>query len=315
MKTAMPIRAGGLFLDHAGRWQSASVMTDGKTLHEIGEGAVTVGPLIPECEVLGLNAGQGIDLPLDPAEIGRAQGVSVVSDMRQSDMAFGGRGEPLTPFYLHALARYQGEVAPLVFLELGDVSKVTWVDPTIDAPEDPAALVVFEAGPALSVLNRLHATRPDGQFQSGNVEDGALELFLQEPYFRRVAPKWLAADSFENMLSLVYELSDADAEATLCGMIATALLLAGEHFPKRAQKFIVFGGGTSNNYLMNIVKSGLDALVTSADTWGLEANTLNAQTTAFLAVRALNGLPTTAPSTTGVKAVIGGATITHPEIR
>lgn len=312
MKNAKPIQAGGLYLDRAGHWQSATLTTDGRDLLEIGDSVETVSPLIPQCELLGLNAEQGVDMPLDPTGIANDHGVSVVSDLRQSDMAFGGRGGPLTPFYLHALARHMNETAPLVFLELGEIASVTWVDPTVAAPEDPAAILSFEAGPAMSIINRLYNARPDGDFTSGRVEDGALELFLQDPYFRRVAPKWLEADSFENMVSLVYELSDADAEATLCGMIATAILLASEHYAKPPVKCIYSGLASDHSYLINIIKSGLDVPMIPAQGWGLNTSTFRAQTTAYLAARALHGLPTTSPTTTGVRAAIGGATICHP---
>ncbi len=64
--------------------------------------------------------------------------------------------------------------------------------------------------------------------------------------------------------------------------------------------------------LKRMISAGLDAPLTPIEDWEVQPETLNAQSIAFLAVRALNGLPTTAPTTTGVKAAIGGATITRP---
>ena len=312
MKEHKPILAGGLYLGDDGHWQSATLVSDGHTLREIGEAVVSTAPLVPECQLLGLNAGQGIEQPLAATDLANAHAIPVITDLRQSDLAFGGRGGPLSPFYLHALARYAGESAPLVFLDLGSIAKVTWVDPTVAAPDDPAALLAFEAGPALSVLTRASGSARNADGQIGKVEDGALELFLQEPYFRRIAPKWLGGDSFENMLSLVFELSEADAKATLCGMIATSIMLASEHYPKPPAKYIVSGLGSQNNYLMKIIKSGLDVPVVGANDWGLDEKSFHAHATAFLAIRAFYGLATTAPSTTGVRAAIGGAVLSHP---
>jgi len=110
--------------------------------------------------------------------------------------------------------------------------------------------MAFEVGPALDALSALHAQRPEGTFKGGRVVDGALELFLDEPFFRRMPPKWIGAQDFEQMLSLVYELADADAEATLCGMTATAILLATEHFPKLTETIVVYGSGTGHEMLL-----------------------------------------------------------------
>jgi len=44
----------------------------------------------------------------------------------------------------------------------------------------------------------------------------------------------------------------------------------------------------------------------------MEPDSLGAQTTAFLAIRAKLGLPTTGPMTTGVSAAVGGGTQTRP---
>ena len=174
------------------------------------------------------------------------------------------------------------------------------------------AVMAFEVGPALDALSALHAQRPEGTFKGGRVVDGALELFLDEPFFRRMPPKWIGAQDFEQMLSLVYELADADAEATLCGMTATAILLATEHFPKPTEAIVAYGSGTGHEMLMRLTNAGLSQPMKLAQDWGMEPDSLGAQTTAFLAIRAKLGLPTTGPMTTGVSASVGGGTQTRP---
>ncbi|MEM7238715.1 MAG: anhydro-N-acetylmuramic acid kinase, partial [Pseudomonadota bacterium] len=59
----------------------------------------------------------------------------VVHDFRSGDMAAGGEGAPLAPFYHFALARHIGADRPLAFLNIGGVGNVTWVDPARAAPE------------------------------------------------------------------------------------------------------------------------------------------------------------------------------------
>ena len=61
--------------------------------------------------------------------LAREVGVPVVWDFRTADVASGGEGAPLVPFFHFACARRIGAAAPLAFLNLGGVGNVTWVDP------------------------------------------------------------------------------------------------------------------------------------------------------------------------------------------
>ena len=58
----------------------------------------------------------------------------IVWDFRSSDVELGGEGAPLAPFFQHAFARYIKAEGPIVFLNLGGMGNITWVDPAIDAP-------------------------------------------------------------------------------------------------------------------------------------------------------------------------------------
>jgi anhydro-N-acetylmuramic acid kinase len=144
------------------------------------------------------------------------------------------------------------------------------------------------------------------------VEDGALELFLDEAYFRKLPPKSLDRDDFSLMLDLVRELNDADAAATMTGMAATAVMLGMEHCPNPPQAIYVTGGGRHNPVMMRMLAAGLDCPVRPVEDIGLDGDMLEAQAFAYLAVRVAKGLPTSCPSTTGVKAAVAGGTVSRP---
>ena len=61
--------------------------------------------------------------------LARDCGLPVVWDFRTADVASGGEGAPLVPFFHFACARWIGAAAPVAFLNLGGVGNVTWVDP------------------------------------------------------------------------------------------------------------------------------------------------------------------------------------------
>jgi anhydro-N-acetylmuramic acid kinase len=77
-------------------------------------------------------------------------------------------------------------------------------------------------------------------------------------------------------------------------------------------KVIVCGGGAKNPTLLRFLKQKLkDTEICTAEECGFDSLGLEAQSFAFLAMRRLNQMPTSYPSTTGaVQEVIGGEIFT-----
>lgn len=255
----------------------------------------------------------------DGVALADALGVPVVWDFRTADVELGGEGAPLAPFFHFACAKWMGTTAPVVFLNLGGVGNLTWVDPSKDAPEDDGALLAFDTGPANAPLNDLMVTRlgvpcdKDGALAAlGTVEEGALELFLAEPFFARLPPKSLDRNDFAEMVGLVGELSDADAAATLTAMCAAGVAEAMQHCPSPPTSVLVTGGGRHNPVLMKMLEVSLDCPVKPVEAVGLDGDMLEAQAFAYLAVRVARGLPTSCSGTTGVRAAVGGGTLSVP---
>ncbi|MEM6588610.1 MAG: anhydro-N-acetylmuramic acid kinase [Pseudomonadota bacterium] len=260
--------------------------------------------------------GRGTHQLGDGAALAEALGRPVVWDFRSSDMELGGEGAPLAPFYHFACAKWMGATAPLAFLNMGGVGNITWVDPSKDRPEEDGALLAFDTGPANAPMNDLMTARRgmpcdrDGALaRQGEVAQGALELFLDDPYFSRMPPKSLDRDAFGDMIGLVGELSDADAVATLTGMAAAAVLRAMEHCPAPPERLLVTGGGRHNPVLMEMLNAALDCAVAPVEAAGLDGDMLEAQAFGYLAVRVARGLPTSCPSTTGVRAAVSGGVL------
>jgi anhydro-N-acetylmuramic acid kinase len=246
-------------------------------------------------------------------------GVPVVWDFRSADVEMGGEGAPLAPFFHHACARYIKADGPVAFLNLGGVGNITWVDPGIAQPHHEGALLAFDTGPANAPVNDLMQERlglaydRDGAVaRGGTVETGALELFLAEPYFARMPPKSLDRNDFSEMVALVRELSDADAAATLTAMCAAGVAEAMQHCPRPPSRVLVTGGGRRNPVLMQMLEVSLDCPVVAIEEVGLDGDMLEAQAFAYLAVRVARGLPTSCAGTTGVRAAVGGGTVSLP---
>ncbi|WP_298906930.1 anhydro-N-acetylmuramic acid kinase [uncultured Aliiroseovarius sp.] len=246
--------------------------------------------------------------------------VPVVWDFRSKDVAEGGEGAPLAPFFHHACARFIGADAPIAFLNLGGVGNVTWVDPRIDAPEVPNACLAFDTGPANAPINDLMLARRGVALDQGGAlalsglsDEGIVQAFLDHPYFTRQPPKSLDRDQFPDLLPAVAKLSDADAARTLAACAAEAVAQGMAHCPSPPTRLLVTGGGRKNAAIMHELFARLSVPVQDIDDTGLDGDMLEAQAFAFLAVRVASGLPTSAPSTTGVAAPVGGGKVSSPE--
>ncbi|MDA5094430.1 anhydro-N-acetylmuramic acid kinase [Aliiroseovarius sp. KMU-50] len=263
--------------------------------------------------------GRGTHQAGDGQVLAEISGRPVVWDFRSADVELGGEGAPLAPFYHHACARHIEAVNPVVFLNLGGVGNVTWVDPAIGDPSSEGACLAFDTGPANAPVNDLMQARLGRSYDdngdlagSGQVDLKVVEEFLEHPYFLRIPPKSLDRDAFDDLSAAVTNLSDADAAATLVACSAAAVARGMEHFPSQPDRILVTGGGRHNAAMMLELQSRCGVEVLPVEAVGLDGDMLEAQAFAYLAVRVARGLPTSCPGTTGVAAAVGGGVVSVP---
>ncbi|WP_373352686.1 anhydro-N-acetylmuramic acid kinase [Pseudoroseicyclus sp. CXY001] len=254
----------------------------------------------------------------DGAALAEALGRPVAWDFRSADVAMGGEGAPLAPFYHFALAKHLGATAPLAVLNLGGIGNLTWVDPAAARPEEPGALLAFDTGPANAPIDDLMAARRGAPCDrggalaaSGEVDAAVLDAFLAHRYFSRMPPKSLDRGDF-SLAGAVAHLADADATATLTACAAAAVATGLELLPAPPERLLVTGGGRHNATLMAMIAAGAGCPVAPVEAVGLDGDLLEAQAFAYLAARVARGLPTSCPATTGVAAAIGGGTLSRP---
>lgn len=265
--------------------------------------------------------GRGTHQLGDGAVLAEVLGLPVVWDFRSADVRLGGQGAPLAPFYHWALARWIGSDAPLAILNLGGVGNLTWIDPAADRPEAPGALLAFDTGPANAPVNDLMRVRRGldrdeggALAATGEVSGDILDAFLEHPWFYRMPPKSLDRDAWGELARAVEPLADADAAATLTACAAAAVVRGMEHCPAPPARVLVAGGGRHNATLMAMLSAGLDCPVTPVEAAGLDGDMIEAQAFAYLAVRVARGMPTSCSGTTGVRAAVGGGTVSQPQV-
>ncbi len=241
----------------------------------------------------------------DGAALAAMLDVAVVSRFRHADVAAGGQGAPLVPLYHAALARDLD--GPLAVLNLGGVANVTFIDGD--------RLLAFDTGSASAMLDDWVGRHTGAAYDAGGRIAAAgtpdamrLARLLAHPFFDRPPPKSLDRNAFD--LSVVEGLPLADGAATLAAFTARSVARAREHLPGPPRRWLVAGGGRHNATLMALLTAALDGVpVDPVEAVGWQGDALEAQAFAFLAVRSLDGLPLSLPSTTGVPAPMRGGVL------
>ncbi len=229
------------------------------------------------------------------AILAEALGAPVIWDLRSADLRAGGQGSPIGAFYYHALARHLGLEAPALFIRIDDVAQMMLADPARPEPQDPGALIAFDAGPGLPA--------EAGPASGEATEEGALEALLSAPFFARIPPRALPRP---HGMAL-----PAPWRVSLAGVIAAA----ADHLPHLPRQVVIGGAGSADAELVALIGAGLGRDVATAESLGLEGDGWGAQAAAHLALRLMGGMPACAPATTGVPAPLGGAQISRPSGR
>jgi anhydro-N-acetylmuramic acid kinase len=235
----------------------------------------------------------------------------VVYDFRAADVAAGGEGAPLVPVFHRALVEATGLTGALGLLNIGGVANLTLV------PGQGADPIACDTGPGNALIDDLMRLRCGAPFDrdgamaaTGQVDEAALSVLADHPYFDRLPPKSLDRNAFS--LQAVAHLSVADAAATVTAFTAWSVADLVGKLAVRPGRVIVCGGGARNTTLMRELGQRLPMALDTAAALGWSVDHMEAQAFAYLAVRSLKGLPLTFPSTTGVTLPLTGGKLARP---
>ncbi|MFJ9819581.1 anhydro-N-acetylmuramic acid kinase [Streptomyces sp. NPDC101151] len=265
------------------------VVSHGQTMHHWVEDGIVRGTL---------QLGQ-------PAWIAEATGLPVVSDLRSRDVAAGGQGAPLVGMIDTLLLRaLPGTPAAL---NLGGIANVTVLAPGADP-------LAFDTGPANALMDAAvrHFTGGAATYDqdgrraaAGRTVPGLLRALLDDPYYRRPAPKSTGKEHFhlpylQRALEAVPAAEPDDVVATLARL--TAVTVADACRAHGVTGLVVSGGGTRNPVLMRMIAEELPGVpLRPSDELGLPSDAKEALAFAVLGFLTAHGLPGTLPSGTGAR--------------
>lgn len=249
----------------------------------------------------------------DPSVIAERTGWTTVADFRTRDMAAGGEGAPLAPFFHQAALGDPAESRGV--LNLGGIANVTW----LPRGGDPDTVVAFDTGPANSLLDGVVALatagaermdRDGAHARAGRIDEAWLERLLDDDYFRRPPPKSTGRERYggamaERLWSEAGErgLSLDDVAATLVALTAESVAGAVRGLlPAREalDRLVVAGGGARNPILLAALGERLPGVpVERCDDHGVPSAAVEAMAFSLMGRNALLGIPNHLPRTTG----------------
>jgi anhydro-N-acetylmuramic acid kinase len=247
----------------------------------------------------------------DATALARAIHIPVMHDFRAADVAAGGQGAPFVPVYHRALAQSLEREGPIVVVNIGGVSNITYID-------GADTLIACDTGPGNALLDdhmpRILNQRFDTAGQTaaqGRVDDAWIARALALPFFAKPPPKSLDRNDFAALK--VAGMSPVDGAATLTAFTAAAIARIVPLLPKVPKSWIVAGGGARNLTMLRMLRDRLaPATVEAADSLGWASDAIEAQAFGFLAARGLKGLPLSYPATTGVPIPMTGGLMARP---
>jgi len=237
--------------------------------------------------------------------------VDVVYNFRSNDIKKGGQGAPIAPIYHKSIIENLDLNLPVVAINIGGISNLSYLDDTI--------LIGFDTGPGNNFMDFLMQSKFSLQYdkdgiiaRSGTPNFELIYSFLDQEYFYKKPPKSLERKFlFENdVYSKIISLNPKDAMSTFCHLTALSIKKSYELLPQNPKYSILVGGGQNNIFLVSLLKKYLPSITLSANETKIPGDFIEAELIAFLAARRYYHLPITFPSTTGVrKDMVGGTLI------
>src|SRR5580700_9484002 len=218
----------------------------------------------------------------DAAALARAIHVPVMHDFRAADVAAGGQGAPFVPVYHRALAQSLEREGPLVVVNIGGVSNITYID-------GADTLIACDTGPGNALLDDYMFRKMSQPFDcegrlaaQGTADKAWVARALEHPFFALPPPKSLDRNDFASLA--LQEMPPADGAATLTAFTAAAIARIVPLLPKPPRSWIICGGGARNLTMIRNLRERLEpATVEAAEALGWASDAIEAQAFGFLA--------------------------------
>ena len=251
----------------------------------------------------------------EPSFLAELLGCPVVSNFRQRDMALGGQGAPLIPFFDEYIF---GKGKPKILLNLGGIANLSVVGKNCKT-------LGFDCGPAntlmdLACAQYLHKPydKNGARAAQGSADKELVQKLLKQKFFKQKPPKSLDKNDFASAYLSTYFAAFGskrvnDLLATLNYFTAACVAQAiGQFVPAPTRtELIVSGGGAFNKTLLKNLRSLTGLPVYTSGKYHIDPQAKEAAAFALFAAQALQHKPNHCPRATGAskQAILGRITL------
>lgn len=247
----------------------------------------------------------------DPSTIAKLTGIVTVGDFRTGDMALGGEGAPLVPYFDFIAFRSTRKNRAL--LNIGGIANITLLPRNCTVRD----VLAFDTGPGNMIVDALVKKFYGREFDEngavakrGKILSGLLDFMIRHPYFKRPPPKSTGREMFGKMF--VDQILRRSREARREDIIATSTEFTPLTVYQQYASFlrtkcilnelIISGGGVHNEYIMEALRRYFaPAVIKTSDDLGVPSDSKEAVCFAILANETIAGNPSNVPSVTGAK--------------
>jgi anhydro-N-acetylmuramic acid kinase len=245
----------------------------------------------------------------DPSTIAKLTGIPTVGDFRLADMAVGGEGAPLVPFFDFLM--FRSKTKNRILLNLGGIANFTALPKNCSITQ----VLAFDTGPANMLIDalmmKLYGKKEDtgGRIAlRGSIIPGLLFDLMSLPYFKQRPPKSTGREVFGPMLLpriVKYKagLRREDLIASVTELTAFSVFDQYKRFiadRMNVDEVLVSGGGVHNRAIMEALKDYFrPANVRRIESTGFSSDAKEAVCFAVLANETISERPGNLPGVTG----------------
>ena len=199
------------------------------------------------------------------AVIAERTGIMTVGDLRVRDVAAGGQGAPLVPYFDWVLLRHKTRGRAIQ--NIGGIGNVTYIPPKAHWDD----VIAFDTGPGNMIIDELAWIATNGRqtydgdgalAAAGTVREDLLDYWMADPYFTKTPPKTTGRELFGAQFArrILAEAPGIDIH----DLIATATALTAESIARAYRDFVLprgpihevmlAGGGAKNPTLVRMIR-------------------------------------------------------------
>ncbi|MEE9430911.1 MAG: anhydro-N-acetylmuramic acid kinase [Melioribacteraceae bacterium] len=276
----------------------------------IGSHGQTVQHLPTPIEYFGYKISSTLQIG-DPAVLAKLSGITTVGDFRTGDIALGGEGAPLIPYFDYIF--FHSHKKNRALLNIGGISNFTILNKETGLKD----VLAFDTGPGNMLIDTLTKKLFNKDFdENGNIaRSGKLNTELldslkqKDNFIERTPPKSTGREYYgeqflEELIEKFNNIPNEDWLHTITKFTSYAVHRNYEKFVKdetKVDELIISGGGAKNKFLYECLSQefGSSVELKVIDDIGVSSDAKEAICFAVLANETISGNPTNIPKTTG----------------